>query len=107
MIKGEYAYQWAQSFIWQISYTLYLTILPLVWRGYILGKRLLGIKVKQIDGEALTYKNMIMREVVGKFLLVYASLGISTIVSIFMINIREDKRALHDLISRTYVSYTK
>lgn len=63
------------------------------------------IKIKRIDEQILTLKNMLLREVVGKYLLVYLTFGISNLVSIFMVIFREDKRAIHDLIGGTYVSY--
>lgn len=107
LIRGEYSYDWAMGWSWQVIYTIYLTVLPLMWSGYIIGKRILKIKVKRMDDEKLTFKNMLLREVVGKFLVMYLTIGISTIVSIFMIILREDKRAIHDLIAGTYVSYEK
>lgn len=104
-IRGEYSYDWAMGWTWQIIYTLYLTVIPLLWSGYIIGKRLFRIKVKRMDEDKLTLKNMLLREVVGKFLVVYLTVGISNIVSIFMMIFREDKRAIHDLIAGTYVCY--
>lgn len=106
-IRGEFSYDWASGVSWQVIYTIYLTTLPLLWNGYIIGKRMLKIKVKRVDQHKLTFKNMFLREVVGKFLIMYLTVGISTIVSIFMIIFREDKRAIHDLIAGTYVCNNK
>ncbi|WP_235776305.1 RDD family protein [Robertmurraya massiliosenegalensis] len=75
--------------------------------GYIIGKRLFRIKVKRMDEEKLTLRNTLLREVVGKLLVVYLTVGISIIVSILMVILREDKRAIHDFIAGTYVSYDK
>lgn len=47
---------------------------------------------------------MIMREVVGKYIIVLATFGISVLVSGLMVILREDKRAIHDFISGTYVN---
>lgn len=106
-IRGEYSFDWALNWQWQIIYTCYLTIIPLLWCGYIIGKRLFRIKVKRMDEEKLTLRNTLLREVVGKLLVVYLTVGISIIVSILMVVLREDKRAIHDLIAGTYVSYDK
>ena len=106
-IRGEYSFDWALNWQWQIIYTCYLTIIPLLWGGYTIGKRLFRIKVKRMDEEKLTLRNTLLREVVGKLLVVYLTVGISIIVSILMVILREDKRAIHDLIAGTYVSYDK
>lgn len=47
---------------------------------------------------------MIMREVIGKHILVLASFGISVLISGLMVILREDKRGIHDFIGGTYVS---
>ncbi|MFE8698210.1 RDD family protein [Cytobacillus sp. FJAT-53684] len=107
LIKGEYSYEWATGWTWQIIYTLYLTFIPLLWSGYVIGKRILKIKVKRINESELTFKNMFLREVVGKFLVMNLTFGISAIVSVFMVVFRKDKRTVHDLIGGTYVSYDR
>lgn len=40
-----------------------------------------NIKVVQVDGEKVTITNMLLREIVGRFLLGIASFGITQIVS--------------------------
>ncbi|WP_269433529.1 RDD family protein [Bacillus sp. FJAT-29937] len=65
------------------------------------------MKVKRTDEDKLTLKNMFLREVVGKFIVVYFTVGLSSIVSVFMVICRKDKRAVHDLIAGTYVSYER
>ncbi|PAF21628.1 hypothetical protein CHH49_10295 [Terribacillus saccharophilus] len=50
---------------------------------------------------------MILREVVGNGLLVYVTFGISLLVSAIMVLVMEDRRGLHDLISGTYVVYSR
>ncbi len=49
---------------------------------------------------------MILREVVGFHIVGILSLGVSLVVNIFMIAFRKDKRAVHDIIGGTYVSYS-
>ncbi|QED46981.1 RDD family protein [Cytobacillus dafuensis] len=106
-VKGEYSYDWASGWTWQVIYTLYLMSVPIVWSGYIIGKRIFKIKVKRTDEDKLALKDMFLREVVGKFILVYLTVGLSSIASVFMVIFREDKRAVHDLIAGTYVSYER
>ncbi|MBP2241482.1 putative RDD family membrane protein YckC [Cytobacillus eiseniae] len=107
LLKGEYSIEWSTGWTWQIIYTLYLTFIPLVWGGYVIGKRILKIKIKRINEEEITFKHMFLREVVGKFLVMNITFGLSAIISVFMVVFREDKRAVHDLIAGTYVSYER
>ncbi|MCC3648915.1 MULTISPECIES: RDD family protein [Bacillaceae] len=103
LIAGDSPFNWMMGWTWPIIYTIYLTLVPLVWSGYIIGKRIFKIKVRRIDEEGLTLKTMVLREIIGKFLLSNVTFGISTLVSMFMIIFREDKMAIHDLIAGTYV----
>ncbi|WP_269799271.1 hypothetical protein [Bacillus sp. FJAT-45037] len=49
---------------------------------------------------------MVLREVVGNFIISLVTFGISAVISIFMIMFRSDKRGIHDLIAGTYVKHT-
>lgn len=82
---------------------LYSLILPVIWNGYTIGKRICGIRIRKVDTEeAPTIGTMLLRNVVAG--LVYGlTLGIAAIVSAFMVGLREDKRAIHDLIAGTEV----
>lgn len=86
-----------------ILYILYATLLPVYWKGYIIGKRILKIHIERIDGEPINLWTMIKREVLGKQLLNITTLGIAWIISAFMVGLREDKRGIHDLIAGTHV----
>lgn len=83
---------------------LYATFLPLLWGGYTVGKRLLSIRISRSDSLPLSLGTMLLREVFGKMLLAIITFGITLVISAFMVALREDKRAIHDLISGTYVS---
>jgi uncharacterized RDD family membrane protein YckC len=84
---------------------LYGIILPVIWMGYTVGKRCCGIRIARIDGRKVGLGTMVMRVIVSG--LVYAfSLGIAVVVSAFMVGLRNDKRAIHDLIAGTYVTHT-
>ncbi|PKR77122.1 RDD family protein [Halalkalibacillus sediminis] len=81
---------------------LYGLLLPVFWRGYVIGKRLRNIRIVQSDGVDVTLWTMVKRVIIAG--IVYGiTLGIAAIVSAFMVGIREDKRAIHDFIADTYV----
>ncbi|MEK4531785.1 MULTISPECIES: RDD family protein [Solibacillus] len=104
MINGNYSIEQTEEFTFQALYTLYLTITPILWGGYVIGKKICKVKIKRFnDDEKLTILKMIIREVVGKYIIL-ATFGISVLVSGLMVILREDKRAIHDFISGTYVN---
>ncbi|MFC4809658.1 RDD family protein [Paenibacillus sp. GCM10023250] len=82
---------------------LYSLLLPVLWNGYTIGKRICGIRIVRLrDGRAPGLGTMLMRNVVAGLVYVL-TLGIAIIVSACMVGLREDKRALHDLIAGTQV----
>ncbi|MDL4840247.1 RDD family protein [Aquibacillus rhizosphaerae] len=81
----------------------YGLLLPIFWYGYTLGRRMVGNRIVRIDGKKVGIGTMLLRDIIaGIFYLL--TLGIGLIVSAFMIGIREDKRAIHDFIARTFVT---
>ncbi|PRO65794.1 RDD family protein [Alkalicoccus urumqiensis] len=85
-----------------ISLGYYLAV-PVIWTGYTLGKRALGIRIVKMNGSNVGILTMVLRWTVGG--IVYAiTLGIGVIVSIFMVALRKDNRAIHDFIAGTYVT---
>lgn len=81
---------------------LYMVIVPILWYGYTVGKRIMGIRIVRMDGKKLGIGTMLLRYLVAA--LVYAiTLGIGFIVSAFMVGIRKDHRSIHDFIAGTYV----
>ncbi|MFC6038880.1 RDD family protein [Paenisporosarcina macmurdoensis] len=83
---------------------IYSILLPIIWYGYTVGKRMMKIRIVKVDGSKLGIGAMLMRVVVAGLIYI-VTLGIAAIVSGFMVGLREDKRALHDLIAGTYVTY--
>lgn len=83
---------------------LYTLLLPVLWSGYTVGKKILGIRIAKENGEKLGIGAMLLRNILGGFIYI-VTLGIGLIVSAFMVGLREDKRAIHDLIAGTYVTY--
>jgi uncharacterized RDD family membrane protein YckC len=83
---------------------LYGLIIPAVWGGFTVGKRMCGIRIRKLDGSDPTIGTMILRTVVGG--IVYSvTFGVATVISAFMVGLREDKRAIHDFIAGTEVVY--
>ncbi|MGM1035345.1 RDD family protein [Peribacillus frigoritolerans] len=85
---------------------LYMVIVPILWYGYTVGKRIVGIRIVRMDGKKLGIGTMLLRYLVAA--LVYAiTLGIGVIISAFMVGIRKDHRSIHDFIAGTYVTSNK
>lgn len=83
---------------------LYAIILPVIWSGYTIGKKLLGIRIMKVNGEPVSFGTMLIRTIIAGF--IYAiTLGIGLIVSAFMVGMRSDKRAIHDFLAGTYVTH--
>ncbi|WP_416720768.1 RDD family protein [Bacillus subtilis] len=83
---------------------LYSILLPVFWRGYLIGKRICGIRIVKKDGSQVSLLTMFLQVIVAG--LVYCiTFGLGLIASLILIAVREDKRTLHDLIAGTYVTY--
>lgn len=84
---------------------LYSLLLPVIWNGYTIGKRICGIRIRRVsDFSPPGIGTMLLRNVVSG--IVYAlTFGIASIVSAFMVGLREDKRSIHDFIAGTEVVY--
>lgn len=82
---------------------LYSLLVPVIWGGYTIGKRICGIRIRKVnDHEAPGIGTMLFRNLIAA--IVYAlTLGIGVIISAFMIGLREDRRAIHDFIAGTEV----
>ncbi|RLQ96241.1 RDD family protein [Falsibacillus albus] len=87
-------------------YWIYLIVVPVLWHGYVVGKRIVGVRIVKVDGSEVGYGTMLLRQLVGG--LVYGvTLGIALIISAIMIGVRSDKRSIHDFIAGTYVTHAK
>lgn len=85
---------------------LYSVLVPVVWSGYTVGKKIVGVRIAKVNGEKLGFGTMLLRTLVGGLVYVL-TLGLAAIVSAFMVGMRQDKRAIHDFIAGTYVTYEK
>ena len=97
---------WEGDFITSLLSVLYYLFLPILWAGYTVGKRIVGIRIVKVNGKKLGFVSMFLRVIVG-WLVYVITLGVAGIVSAFMIGLRKDKRSIHDLIAGTYVTYEK
>lgn len=79
-------------------------MLPTLWNGYTLGKRIVGIHIVKANGDKVSIGTMLMRNIVGGIVEFIALWGL---VSLIMIIARKDKRTLHDLVAGTMVKYAK
>lgn len=97
---------WDGNLFINVMSFLYTLLLPVLWQGYTVGKRIVGIRIAKVDGTKLGVGAMFLRAIVATF--VYAvTLGLAVIASAFMVWLRKDKRSVHDLIAGTYVTYEK
>ncbi|SET14238.1 RDD family protein [Oceanobacillus limi] len=85
-----------------ISSYIYAITLPLLWNGYTIGKRFVGIRIASITNEKLSLSMMVKRELLAGLLYSICA-GILTLVSILIMN-RNDRRSIHDLVASTYVT---
>ncbi len=104
LLTGSFSLSFANGVAWQSIYTLYLMVIPIIWSGYVIGKRLCRIRVKRLDDGNVTLSNMFMREIVGYYVIGTLTFGVSIIISAGMILFREDKRSIHDFVGGTYVA---
>jgi uncharacterized RDD family membrane protein YckC len=81
---------------------LYPFILPSIWTGFTIGKRLLGIKIVKVSGQDVSALQMLLRAFIIIFVYT-ASVGIFLIISIILMLARKDHRSLHDIIAGTQV----
>lgn len=83
-------------------HAIYAFALPLLWNGYTVGKRIVGIRIVRMDGRDPGALNMLVRVLIAD--LGYAlTWGIPLIISAFMVGLRSDKRSIHDLLAGTQV----
>ncbi|WP_259457933.1 RDD family protein [Salipaludibacillus neizhouensis] len=81
----------------------YTLLLPVLWSGYTIGRKMVGNRIVRMDGKKVGIGTILLRVIVAG--IAYAlTLGIGLIVSAFMVGIREDQRAINDFIAQTYVT---
>lgn len=102
LIYGEFL-NYKEVYLTDTISLIYYLLLPVLWYGYTLGRKMVGNRIVRVDGKKVGIGTMLLRNwVAGIFYIL--TLGIGLIVSAFMIGLREDKRAIHDFIAQTYVT---
>ncbi|NJJ39881.1 RDD family protein [Paenibacillus apii] len=82
--------------------TLYMVLVPVFWNGHTIGKRICGIRIRKLDGSSPGIGSMLLRN--GLCWLLYSfTYGIAVLISIVMVIVRKDRRAIHDFASGTEV----
>jgi uncharacterized RDD family membrane protein YckC len=85
---------------------LYFIIVPFVWRGRTVGKRMFNIRIKKQEGDKVDFQTLVIR-FVSNIGLNVAFLGIPAILNVYIVWWRKDSRAIHDMLARTQVVYEK
>lgn len=89
--------------IGSLIFTIYIMLAPILFKGYHFGKYMLGMKIVKDNYENPSILNILIREL-SKMIYMIPILGvILAIISNYMMNIREDGKAIHDIISKTKV----
>ena len=81
----------------------YYMVIPIYTKGQTLSKKFLKIKVVNDDGSDVDYKVLFFREAICRILLRCISFGLSDLVSLIIMIIREDKKNLSDVFAKTKV----
>ena len=81
----------------------YYMLIPMFFKGQTIGKKLFKIKVVDEYGEDVDYKVLFFREAICRILVRTISLGISIFVSFIIMIVREDRKSLADVFSKTKV----
>lgn len=82
---------------------LYYIIVPLFSKGQTIGKKVFKLQIVREDNEKLDSKTLFYREGVGRILIIFASLGMTSLVSVIIMALREDKKGLADILAKTKV----
>ncbi|MCA0754307.1 RDD family protein [Paenibacillus sp. N4] len=84
---------------------LYSLLVPVFWKGFTIGKRICGIRIRRFDDDQPpTIWNMLLRVLIAG--IIYGiTFGVGILVSAIMVAVREDRRAIHDFIAGTEVIY--
>jgi uncharacterized RDD family membrane protein YckC len=89
--------------VYALFLLFYYMIIPMLLKGQTIGKWLFKIKVVMENGDDVDYKDLFFREAICRILVRTISAGISSIVSLLIILIRDDRKSLADVFAKTKV----
>ena len=78
-------------------------IIQYLLKGQTIGKKVFKLQIVREDNEKLDSKTLFYREGVGRILIIFASLGMTSLVSVIIMALREDKKGLADILAKTKV----
>ena len=81
----------------------YFTLIPYLLDGQTLGKKIFRIKVVNERGEKASLKRLFIREIFGKFLLNFVSFFFGHLISFILLESRNDKKSIADILAATIV----
>lgn len=86
-----------------LIFSLYIVLAPVIFKGYHFGKYMMGMKIVKNNYKNPSFTNIVIREL-SKMIYTIPFIGIVLVlVSNYMMNTREDGKAIHDIIARTKV----
>ena len=91
------------GFLYALFLLFYYMVVPMFLKGQTIGKWLLKLKVVNEQGEDVGYKDLFFREAICRILLRNLSWGISSVVSLIVMIIRDDKKSVADVFAKTKV----
>lgn len=86
-----------------MMFLIYYTVIPVILKGQTIGKKVFKLKIVKENDENVDPITMFYRDGVGSIFVHFASLGITAIVSIIIMSLREDKKSLGDILAKTKV----
>lgn len=94
-------------FRWGIIFTAfflaYYSVVPTFLKGQTIGKKVFKLKIVKEDGSDVDYKTMLYREGIGRIFINVASLGMTLIADIVIMNLRKDNKNIKDILAKTKV----
>lgn len=81
----------------------YFLVLPVFLKGQTLGKKFFRIKVIKCDGSNVDFPTLFLREVIGKVLVDFVSVGISVIATSVVMSNSKNHQGFHDVLASTIV----
>lgn len=86
-----------------IFLVFYFVILPVILKGQTIGKKIFKIRVVKQNGSDVDYLTMFVREIIGMVLIDFASFGVTAIIRLICLAIKNNRLTYQDVLSSTVV----